>query len=537
MRTSYLIFVAGVAATTFSGIPGLAQSADSLKLNSDPNRLARPTQPQAVKIERTEPLTLQQAIELAQQQNRQLQAARLQVDVLRATKRELQATKLPNLTVTSGLFYQDLPEAKFVDRQVQTVSDQFSSLIPSLSAEQFAALVAQEFRPLTERELSILRTFNTRVNALTNQALSAIEDNVNLDNVTSTTSTPFTAAVTLNYNLDLWGGRSAAVQVANKQIQIGELDVKRQSEDVKLLVTLDYYTLQEADELVRIGKVALANASAVLRDAEGLNAAGVGTNLDVQRTQVLVANIQQDLELALTLQKNARRVLAQRLAIAGTVDIAAADPVKVAGTWPLSMEESIVQAYKNRGELDELLLQRDVTQLQRKVDRALNRPSVGLFASYRVLSILDSNPNPGLVDGYAVGGTLVWNLYDGGATNARINRQQTLQEIVETRFAEARDRIRLEVERSYNDLQASSSNIQTASASLAKANEVLRLSRIGFGAGVVTQLEVTTAQTDLTRTETNLVRSILNYNRALVALERAVNLPSSAAEGAALQSP
>ncbi len=537
MRSSCLIFIAGVAATTLSGIPGLAQSADALKLSPDPNRLARPTQPEAVKIERTATLTLQQVVELAQQQNRQLQAARLQVNVLRASKRALQATQLPNLTVTSGLGYQDLPAARFVNRQFQSVSRQFSSRIPSLTPEQFNALVAQEFRPLTQREIELLSKFNTRVSALTDQALTTIEENVNLGDLNNTASAPFTAAVTLNYNLDLWGGRSAAVEIANKQMQIGELDVKRQSEDVKLLVTLDYYTLQEADELVRIGKVALANAIAVLKDAEGLNAAGVGTKLDVQRSQVLVANIQQDLELALTLQKNARRVLAQRLAIAGTVDIAAADPVKVAGTWPLSLEESIVRAYKNRGELDELLLERDVTQLQKKVDRALSRPSLGLFASYRVLSILDSNPNPGLVDGYAVGGTLLWNLYDGGATNARINRAQTLQEIVETRFAEARDRIRLEVERSYNDLQATSSNIQTASGSLAKANEVLRLSRIGFQAGVVTQLEVTTAQTDLTRTETNLVRSILNYNRALVALQRAVNLSPSTAENAALQSP
>jgi outer membrane protein TolC len=191
-----------------------------------------------------------------------------------------------------------------------------------------------------------------------------------------------------------------------------------------------------------------------------------------------------------------------------------------------------VQSFKNRGELDELLLQREISQHQKTVDRALNRPVVSLFANYRVLNILDSNPNPGFVDGYAIGGTMLWNLYDGGATNARINRQQTTQAIVETQFAEVRDRIRLQVEQSYNTLQTNLSNIQTATVALGRSKEVLRLSRIGFQAGVVTQLEVTTAQTELTRTETNLVRSILNYNRALAALRRAVNLviPKSASQ-------
>ena len=472
-----------------------------------------------MRIERTEALTLQQVLDLAQQNNQQLQVARLQVELFQATKRELQATQLPSLTLGSGLLYQSLPEAEYINRQIQATPDE----LESLTANQLNALVAQRFRPLNEREVQLLNNFTNRVSNFTDQALTTLQEDTSLRNLTTSTSAPFTATITLTYNLDLWGGRSAAIQAVDKQVQISELEVQRQSEDLRLLVKTEYYALQEADELVRIGQVALNNATAVLTDAEGLNAGGVGTRLDVQRSQVLVANVKQDLELALTLQKNARRQLAQRLAIFATVDIAAADPVKVAGTWSLSLEDSIVQAFQNRGELDELLLQRDISQRQEQIDRAINRPIVSLFANYRVLNILDSDPNPGFIDGYAVGGTLLWNLYDGGATSARIARQETTQRIVETQFAQVRDRIRLQVERSYNDLQANSSNIQTATAALDKAQEVLRLSRIGFQAGVVTQLEVTTAQTDLTRTETNQVRSILNYNRALAAIQRAVN--------------
>ncbi len=492
-------------------------------LAPNPDLLDRPTEPDAVQVRRTESLTLAQVLALAERQNRLLQIARLQVEVLRASKRELQATQLPNLVIGAGLIHQSLPEANYLNEQIQALPDE----LRTLTEDQLNALIAQRFRPLTDRELLILNNFVDRVNTLTEEALSNVEDNTSLRNLTRSSSTPLTASVTLNYNLDLWGGRAAAIQAVDKQLQVSELEVDRQTEDIKLLVTLEYYALQESDQLVRIAQDALNNAAAVLRDAQGLSAAGVGTNLDVQRTQVLVSNIQQDLALALTLQKNVRRRLAQRLTLPASVNITAADPVKTAGAWPLPLEDSIVEAFANRSELDELLLEREATQSQRRVQQALNRPIVNLFANYRVLNVLDSDPNPGFVDGYALGGTLLWNLYDGGATRARLNRQENLQAILETQFAETRDLIRLEVERSYNDLQVNQSNIQTALTALDKAQEVLRLSRIGFQAGVVTQLEVTTAQTELTRTETNLVRSVLNYNRALVILQRAVALPGS----------
>lgn len=511
----YFCAVGVALVTTLKGIPCLAQShplPDTLAPN--PDLLNRPTEPNEVRIQTTQPLTLQQVIELAQQNNRQLQIARLQVEVFRATKREVQSTLLPRLIVGSNLTYLSSAEIEFINRQREGISDE----LETLTAERLEALVGREFRPLIDREVRLLNNFADR-------ALADVVESTSLNDLTDPESFPLSATVALLYSLDLWGGRSAAVQAVDKQIQISELEVQRQSEDIRLLVTTEYYDLQEADELVRIAQTALANALAVLRDAEGLNAGGVGTRLDVQRSQVLVANVRQDLELTLTLQKNARRRLVQRLGISENVDVTAADPVKIAGTWPLSLEESIIEAFKNRSELDELLLQREVSQRQEQVIRAVNRPQVNLFARYTALNILDSDPNPGFVDGYAVGGTLLWDLYDGGATSARIAREETNQRIVETLFAQTRDDIRLQVERSYNDLQANQTNIQTAAESLDEAKEVLRRSRIGFQAGVTTQLEVTTAQTNLTQAETNLVRSILNYNRALAALQRAVNPP------------
>jgi outer membrane protein TolC len=510
MQVLRYCFAAGVVLIpALAGIPCLAQASDpSNPLAPNPDLLNRPTEPDAVRIQSTQPLTLQQAIDLAEQNNRLLQIARLEVEVFRTLKREAQSALLPRLIVGSDFSYESLATVDYIERQLDATS------------------VEDLTEAVIDRDIdSPIDLDGTLLGDLADRSLADIADDTSLRNLTNPGSLPLVGTITLSYAPDVWGGRSAAVQAADRQVRASELEVQRQTEDLRLLVTTEYYNLQEADELVRISQVALENALAVLRDAEGLRDGGVGTRLDVQRSQVLVANIRQDLELALTLQKNARRQLTQRLGISETVDISAADPVAVAGSWSLLLEESIVAAYRNRSELDELILRRDISQSEERIAQTINRPQLSLFARYTVLNVLDSDPNPGFVDGYAVGATMLWELYDGGAANARADRQEINQQIAEVRFAETRDLIRFQVEESYNNLQANAANIETATVSVSEAKEVLRRSRIGFQAGVTTQLEVTTAQTDLTRAETNLIRSILNYNRALAALQRAVNSP------------
>ncbi len=513
-------FAAGVALTTlFLGLPGLAQSLPLAEPAAPPRELNggdRPLSPAAVEIRTVQPLTLEQAVELAEQNNRLLQIARLQVEVLKTIQQEAESTLLPRLVLGANLTYERLPVGEFVERQLGNALGELRNTVD----QRVESLVPPEFRPLAEREINLLNSFADR-------ALASILNRAGLGSIGRSSNLPLSATAAVVYEPDIWGARSAVIQSAALEVQSGELEVQRQSEDLRLLVTLEYYNLQEADALVNIAEVALTNAQSVLADARALQAGGVGSQLDVRRAQVLVANIQQGLETALTLQKNSRRRLVQRLGLPITVDVTAADPVAIAGLWPLSLDESIVAAHQNRLELDQLRLQQQVNQRQERLVRSGNRPQLSLFASYSVLNVLNAPFNPGFVDGSAVGGTLLWELYDGGATSARVARTQVTQEILANQLAEAESEIWLQVEESYNDLQANSSNIETAAANVAEAQEVLRQSRLGFNAGVTTQLEVTTAQTNLTDAETNRVRSILNYNRALAALQRSVNLPGS----------
>ncbi|BAY83135.1 outer membrane efflux protein [Calothrix parasitica NIES-267] len=429
-------------------------------LDPSANPLQYPTKPSEVRVEQNQPLTLEQALEFARRNNQELQVALLQLDRAKAGLKVARAALLPNV---------------------------------GLSAEVRRSSSAQS-------ELQ--------------RRLQDLPDD------TDDPTTAFSGGAQITYDVYTSGLRSARIRQAKEQLRLQELDVERLSEEIRLNVATEYYNLQQADEQVRISKTAVGNAEASLRDARALEEAGVGTRFDSLRTQVNLANSQQQLTNARSQQQIARRQLVTRLNLAQTSTLSAADPVKLAGLWNQTLENSIVLAYQNRPELQQQLAQRNINKQQRREALAQLGPQVAIEASY---SLLDQfNDSVGLANGYSVALTASLNLFDGGASKAQATQFKVDTEIAETQFSSTRNQIRFQVEQAYSQLESNLENVQTSEAALNQARESLRLARLRFQAGVGTQLEVLDAENALTQAEGNRINAILDYNRALASLQRAV---------------
>jgi len=452
-------------------MPGKAISApsDSVQIPNNlipsSNPLLFPTKSEEVRLQGNQPITLAQALELARRNNHDLQVSILQLERSRAAVREAQAALLPSLGISS-----DITRGQSASGQLQ---DELSR--------------KQGFRSNTDKP-----------------------------------STAFNGQAQLTYNLYTSGNRQATIRQAEEQERSEELAVETQFETIRLNVATDYYNLQQTDEQVRIAQSAVQNSEASLRDAEALERAGVGTRFDVLRSQVNLANSQQDLTNARSQQAIARRQLATRISLPQGINISAADPVQLAGLWNPTLEQSIVLAFQNRSELQQQLAQRNIGEQQRRQALSSLGPQVSLVASY---SLLDQfNDNVSVTDGYSVGVRASLNLYDGGAAVARANQARANIAIAETQFAEQRNQIRFQVEQAYSTQQSNLENVQTSNTALEQAREALRLARLRFQAGVGTQTDVINSENDLTRAEGNRVTAILNYNRALAQLQRSVTL-------------
>jgi OMF family outer membrane factor len=337
----------------------------------------------------------------------------------------------------------------------------------------------------------------------------------------NTLSKGFNTDATLNYNVFTSGGRPARIRSVEQQVRSEELQVEITREQLILDVANDYYNLQEADENVRIRLASVRNAEASLRDTRALERAGLGTRFDVLRAEVQLANEVQLLTRGRATQFQTRRQLAQRLSLPAWVDLAAADPVREAGTWTLPLDETIILALKNRAELVQQLAQRELSEQQRRVALADLGPTVNVSARYQLAE--DFRDVSGPIDGYSVAAGIQWRLFDGGQAIARARQAETNKEIAETQFADRNNQIRQQVETAYSDLRANFENIATTRRAVEQAREALRLARLRFQAGVGTQTDVINAENDLTRAEGNAVTAVLNYNRALAALRRAVS--------------
>jgi outer membrane protein TolC len=416
-----------------------------------------------VKVQGTQPISLSQALELAKRNNNDLQVSVLQLQRSKSVLREAQAAFLPSVDLNANV------------ENSRTVSD------------------------------------TLRVKRQQDAGLS-------VDDASSTTA--FTGTGQIRYDLYTSGRRNGAIKEAQERIRKQELDVERQSEQIRLDVSKAYYDLQQADENVRISQSAVNNAQASLKDAVALERAGVGTRFDVLRSQVNLANSQQDLTSAFSQQQIARRKLAPLLNLPQSVSITASDPVKLAGLWQQPLEQSIVLAYQNRPELQQTLADRNISEAQRKQALASLGPQVSLLGQYNLFDQFDDGTS--VVDGYSVRLQASLNLYDGGAAKARAAQSKTDIAINENRFSEQRNQIRFQVEQAYSTQASNLENVQTSNVALEQAKESLRLARLRFQAGVGTQTDVINALNDLTRSEGNRVKAILDYNRALTELQRYV---------------
>ncbi|MEY2830954.1 MAG: hypothetical protein RLZZ574_212 [Cyanobacteriota bacterium] len=335
----------------------------------------------------------------------------------------------------------------------------------------------------------------------------------------SDSPTFLSGTVEANYNLFTFGKRSAQIKTAQEQIKFEQLELNRIRQQTKLDVSSAYYDLQEADEQVKIAQSAVENARIGLRDAQLLEEGGTGSKIDTIRASVQLKNAEQDLTQAQTDGDITSDKLTRILSLPETVDVAAADPIQTAGQWNRSLEESIILAFQNRAELKQQSIQRNITSQQRQIALAEIRPTVSLFANYQALSELSNKGT----DGYAAGARVAWNFFDGGTASAAAKQEDANIKIAETRFADTRSQIRLEIEQAYKNLMANAKNIETATAALEQAQEALELISFGYRRGATTQLEVNTAQNELTNAAGNRVKAILNYNRSLTSLRRAIN--------------
>jgi len=453
---------------------------DLESLNAPPS-LALPTKPEQVRINDLRPLGLKEVERLAEVNNPSLKSIAMQVEEAKSNLRAQISAWYPTLSLSTGSF-------------------------PT-------------------------RTFGSRTQ---NYGGSSLDINNQYDSPDPVTQTQtYGAVAALNFNWDLINPqRVPQIAAARDQFEKAKNQYLIALRDLRLQTAQTYFSLQNADDQVRIGKSSVRSSLVSLRDARARFQAGVATKLDVMEAETQLARDQQVLTNGLSEQAKARRQLARILALPQTVTPAAKDPSMVLGVWQPSLQESIVAAYAFREELDNIIL--DISVANSNANSALG--NVQPFLSIVSTSGWDKTfgefnsygpANMGLVVENlreTIGMNLRWNIFDGGRSAAQARQQRQLAKENTFKFADQRDKLRYEVEESYFNLQAQVRNLITLSRQVLSTRESLRLARLRFQAGVGTQRNVVDTQRDLTQAEVSYSNSVSQYNTFMAQLQRRTGL-------------
>jgi outer membrane protein TolC len=266
-----------------------------------------------------------------------------------------------------------------------------------------------------------------------------------------------------------------------------------------------YYDALAAVENLKAADQAVRSAEADLRRADAVHAAGMSTDVDVLSIRVHLAAVNEqritrvaDLDVAraalndvLGLPLDARHTLTTQLTAMDLPDLA--------------LDSLEREASQSRPEARETHLAANLAQVQADAAHSALLPQVSFHAAFeadrqRFVSRGGAN--------WLAAVSLRWNLFNGFSDKARIAETGHLLKRAVSDEQHTDSAVRLQVRRAYAALRAAGQRIEVAKASVAEAEESLRITQNRYEAGL-------NNVTDLLRTETAVLESRTRYLAAI----------------------
>jgi outer membrane protein TolC len=293
---------------------------------------------------------------------------------------------------------------------------------------------------------------------------------------------------------------------------------QRTRQEVIFHVVQAYLNSLLAHESVMVAEAAVEMAKADLARAQSRFDQGLAVRSDLLSAQVQLAQAEEDLLRA----RQAVAVFQAALNVA--MGIAEDAPTVVRGELTEvafdagTLAERQQRALAARPDLQQLEFARERSRIGVWTARAEFLPQVNLFGSWeednqRFLARGGNN--------WAVGATLTFNLFDGGANWARLRESRARERQAEALRAHLASAVRLQVRESFLNLTTARDRVNVSRTAAAQAEESLRIIQNRYEAGLATITDLLRAETARTAAQKNFLNAIFDYRLGFAALELA----------------
>ena len=326
------------------------------------------------------------------------------------------------------------------------------------------------------------------------------------------------------------GGRlQSSVRSARLLREQALFDYQTALADTLLNVRVAYDDVLLAAEQIVVREASVKLLTQQLDDTRRREEAGTVPQFNVLRAEVELANAQPPLIRA----RNTFRIAKQRLAneLGYDVPIGVAEDLPLTLTERLEaprggveLTNALALALQNRSELAALRVAERLRKEGVTTARADYLPRFELFAGYGIQNRQFAFDLTTEIHGWSAGARMNWSLFDGQLTRGRVQEARARHERVQIDYEDARRRIELEVRALYSTFVESREVLESQQKVIEQATEALRLASARYEAGADTQLNVLSAQTALTDARTTYVQALHAYSVALARLQRAMGV-------------
>lgn len=301
--------------------------------------------------------------------------------------------------------------------------------------------------------------------------------------------------------------------------------------DVILEVKTRYYDLLLARERIEVEDENVRLLQEQLADERDRFKAGNVSQFEVLRAEVELATAQPDLIRA----RNSLNVAGDRLR-----EVAGFDSYRLTGEFasgvpqlddvlsyePVSfdLKQCLETAYQQRPELQQLALLVEASEKGVAEVAAGLKPRVDVFAAYRLRKSGSSVQFSNSLDGWAMGVSGSWNLFDSGTTKGRVQQAESRVRQASITLDQVRLSIEVELREAWSACKEAEELVGAAERVVEQAREALRLAEVRYKAGAATQLDVLESQVNLTEANNQQIEAYYSHNIATARMQKAMGL-------------
>jgi len=301
---------------------------------------------------------------------------------------------------------------------------------------------------------------------------------------------------------------------ADKGIEIAEEQKALTTADVLLSAESAYWQVVAAKEKIRLAEQYARQLDGLYQELNNAYTAGLTYKNDLLQVKVQQNNNQLNVIRANDTWVLSKLNLAQITGLGDSTDFVLPD--SVLGEFNNeTLHRSMEEITANRPEIKILQKSLEAEQIQARLLKADFRPTIGLtgagLAGFGKQGINLGNPSSNAFASYYGLVQVSMPILDWGQRKQKIRQQQHNISAQQYQLQETKEKISLEVQQAYLQLNESAKRIELSGASLEQADENLRLSNDRLKAGTITGQDVLEAQTIWQQAYSNIIDAKTAY--------------------------